>query len=90
MSVTKPLSSSQSASAIMDSISRSSAAKLWREAAEVGWKLARSTGKAAWIAGTTFLVLGLPLIFAMEQEASINDMIQNEQDEIRTILGTTS
>ncbi|TVU01306.1 hypothetical protein EJB05_53240, partial [Eragrostis curvula] len=82
--------SSQAASAIADKVTRTFTAERRQEAAETAWRLAQSTGKAAWITGTTFLVLGLPLIYAMEQEMSVDDMIQNHQDEMRTILGTTS
>ncbi|GFQ02594.1 mitochondrial import receptor subunit tom9-1 [Phtheirospermum japonicum] len=39
------------------------------DAVYVAKRLMKSTGKAAWIAATTFIVLGIPLIIEMDREA---------------------
>ncbi|KAM2039269.1 hypothetical protein ACFX1T_012727 [Malus domestica] len=44
------------------------------DASSVTKKLAKSTGKAAWILGTTFLILGVPLIIAMDREQQFNEL----------------
>ncbi|OIV98861.1 hypothetical protein TanjilG_21196 [Lupinus angustifolius] len=54
------------------------------DAAFVTKKLLRSTGKSAWIAGTTFLVLVVPLIVAMDREQQINEL----ESQQASILGT--
>nr|CAB3489580.1 unnamed protein product [Digitaria exilis] len=56
---------------------------------EVVQKLLRSVGKAAWIAGTTFIVLGIPLLFALEKEAAYIQM-ENLEYEMEALLGPTS
>lgn len=43
------------------------------DAAYVAKRLMKSTGKAAWIVATTFIVLGLPLIIEMDREAQLNE-----------------
>lgn len=47
-------------------------------------KLLRSTGKAAWIAGTTFLILVVPLIIEMDREQQMNDLEMQQA----SLLGT--
>ncbi|PKA59267.1 Mitochondrial import receptor subunit TOM9-2 [Apostasia shenzhenica] len=54
------------------------------DAATVAKKLLRSTGKAAWIAGTTFLVLVVPLIIEMDREAQMNELEMQQA----SLLGT--
>ncbi|QCE09807.1 mitochondrial import receptor subunit TOM9-2-like [Vigna unguiculata] len=75
-------------SSVLNKISRSSIVVRGKEAAGdaafVAKKLLRSTGKAAWIAGTTFLVLVVPLIVEMDREQQFND-IELQQ---ASLLGT--
>ena len=42
------------------------------------WKLSRHTGKAAWIAGTTLLILVVPLIIEMDREQQMLEF-ENQQ-----------
>ncbi|KAH7842614.1 hypothetical protein Vadar_007347 [Vaccinium darrowii] len=37
-------------------------------------RLLKSTGKAAWIVGTTFLILVVPLIIEMDREQQLNEL----------------
>lgn len=54
------------------------------DTASVAKKLLRSTGKAAWIAGTTFLVLVVPLIIEMDREQQMNELEMQQA----SLLGT--
>ena len=42
------------------------------------WKLTKSTGKAAWIAGTTLLILAVPLVVEMDRDQSLAEF-ENQQ-----------
>ncbi|MCD7471291.1 Mitochondrial import receptor subunit TOM9-2 [Datura stramonium] len=44
------------------------------DASFVAKKLLKSTGKAAWIAGTTFLILVVPLIIEMDRDAQLTEL----------------
>lgn len=55
------------------------------DAATVSKKLMHSTGRAAWIAGTTFLILVVPLIIEMDREQQLNDLELQQA----SLLGTT-
>ncbi|XP_010262447.1 PREDICTED: mitochondrial import receptor subunit TOM9-2-like [Nelumbo nucifera] len=54
------------------------------DAAFVTKKLLKSTGKAAWIAGTTFLILVVPLIIEMDREQQMNELEMQQA----SLLGT--
>ncbi|PON44369.1 Mitochondrial outer membrane translocase complex, subunit Tom [Parasponia andersonii] len=56
------------------------------DAAFVTKKLLKSTSKAAWIAGTTFLVLVVPLIIEMDREQQLSDLELQQA----SLLGTPS
>ncbi|KAM6565041.1 hypothetical protein CsatB_025039 [Cannabis sativa] len=56
------------------------------DAAFVTKKLLKSTSKAAWIAGTTFLILVVPLIIEMDREQQMNDLELQQA----SLLGTPS
>ncbi|XP_047333169.1 mitochondrial import receptor subunit TOM9-2-like [Impatiens glandulifera] len=60
-----------------------------RAASDVGYvanRLLESTKKAAWIAGTTFLILIVPLIIEMDREQQLNELDMQQA----SLLGTPS
>ncbi|KAK9137992.1 hypothetical protein Sjap_008586 [Stephania japonica] len=75
---------------IMARVSKSEIAKQGKRAASdaafVTKKLLLSTGKAAWFAGITFLILVVPLIVEMDREQQLNEL---ELQQSR-LLGTPS
>ncbi|KAI8012207.1 hypothetical protein ACSBR2_012996 [Camellia fascicularis] len=56
------------------------------DASYVTKRLLKSTGKAAWIAGTTFLILIVPLIIEMDREQQLNELEMQQA----SLLGTPS
>ena len=56
--------------------------------AAIGWanlrKLSWHTGKAAWIAGTTILILGVPLILEMDRE---QQLLEFESQQLGALTG---
>ncbi|CAL5395176.1 unnamed protein product [Camellia sinensis] len=56
------------------------------DASYVTKRLLKSTGKAAWIAGTTFLILVVPLIIEMDREQQLNELEMQQA----SLLGTPS
>jgi import receptor subunit TOM22 len=51
-----------------------------RSYAAAAAKLAASTGKAAWVAGTSLLVLLVPLIIEMDREQQLVEMESQQMD----------
>ncbi|KAE8735991.1 Mitochondrial import receptor subunit TOM9-2 [Hibiscus syriacus] len=49
------------------------------DAAYVSKKLMKSTGKAAWLAGTTLLILVVPLIIEMDRDQQFNELQLQQQ-----------
>ncbi|CAI9776027.1 unnamed protein product [Fraxinus pennsylvanica] len=56
------------------------------DAAYLAKRLMKSTGKAAWIVATSFIVLGLPLIIEMDREAQLNELELQQA----SLLGTSA
>ncbi|KAK4266213.1 hypothetical protein QN277_027168 [Acacia crassicarpa] len=54
------------------------------DTAFIAKKLIRSVGKAAWIAGTSFIVLYVPLFMVTDREQQINDL----ESQQAALLGT--
>ncbi|KAI3434401.1 hypothetical protein D9Q98_002479 [Chlorella vulgaris] len=50
-------------------------------------KLAKSTGKAGWIAGTTFLILVVPLIIEMDRE---QQLVEFETQQLTALTAPTA
>lgn len=54
------------------------ASEVFSNAGYVTWKLAKSTGKAAWIAVTSLLILAVPLVIEMDRESQLVEF-ENQQ-----------
>ncbi|KAL2463187.1 Mitochondrial import receptor subunit TOM9-2 [Forsythia ovata] len=82
--------SNQSSDSVLSRVSDSSIVRKGKstacDAAYVAKRLMKSTGKAAWIVATSFIVLGLPLIIEMDREAQLNDLELQQA----SLLGTTA
>ncbi|XVE81930.1 hypothetical protein DITRI_Ditri15bG0105900 [Diplodiscus trichospermus] len=74
MGIIARLSRTVSDSPVTDATKRAAS-----DAAYVSKKLLKSTGKAAWFAATTFLILVVPLIIEMEREQQFTDMQLQQQ-----------
>ncbi|KAF9607850.1 hypothetical protein IFM89_002835 [Coptis chinensis] len=55
------------------------------DAGTVGWKLLRSTGKAAWLVGTTLVIIVVPLVITMDRE---QQFAKAEQQSAHLLGGT--
>ncbi|XWS08729.1 hypothetical protein CRYUN_Cryun40dG0026100 [Craigia yunnanensis] len=65
--------------AVSDSPITDATKRVANDAAYVSKKLLKSTGKAAWFAGTTFLILVVPLIIAMDRDQQFNELELQQQ-----------
>ncbi|KAG7668852.1 putative Mitochondrial import receptor subunit TOM9-2 [Nannochloris sp. 'desiccata'] len=59
----------------------------WQDVSHVLGKLTKSTGKAAWIAGTAFLILLVPLIIEMDRE---QQLVEFENQQLGALTGPSS
>ncbi|XP_022761165.1 mitochondrial import receptor subunit TOM9-2-like [Durio zibethinus] len=66
--------------AVSDSPITNATKRAANDAAYVTKKLLNSTGKAAWFAGTTFLILVVPLIIEMDREQQLNELELQQQN----------
>ncbi|EEF34027.1 conserved hypothetical protein [Ricinus communis] len=64
---------------VSDSAIVNTAKQAANDAGYVAKRLAKSTGKAAWIAGTTFLILVVPLIIEMDREQQFTELELQQQ-----------
>ncbi|CAA3026777.1 mitochondrial import receptor subunit TOM9-2-like [Olea europaea subsp. europaea] len=80
--------SNEASDSILSRVSDSSIARKGKsaacDAAYVAKRLMKSTGKAAWIVATSFIVLGPPLIIEMDREAQLNELELQQS----SLLGT--
>ncbi|GMI69874.1 hypothetical protein HRI_000656700 [Hibiscus trionum] len=66
--------------AVSDSGISKATKRVGKDAAHASKKLLKSTGKAAWLAGTTFLILVVPLIIEMDREQQFNELELQQQN----------
>ena len=62
----------------MDRAARQGAWQRLETVGVVAWKLTKSTGNAFWIAGTSLLILAVPLVVEMDRDQAYSE-IENQQ-----------